>query len=315
MTKGIHHITAIASSAQKNVDFYTKLLGLRLVKKSVNQDDTATYHFFFGDRLGEPGMDLTFFIFLPSMQGVRGNGLVTKISLAVPSSSLSFWQKRLSEHNVDMHTVVSQFGHDRLTFFDADGQQLELVGVGEKELGDASEVWTTKEVGKPVAIRHFHSATLSVESLGSIDSILTRVFGYTKIDQHDHVHLYRAQAGNKRAELLEVSETPSLGSGLGAAGTVHHIAFRADHTQHQLALRQKVVELGLYPTEVINRFYFQSVYFRTPAGILFEIATDGPGFTADEKEEELGKRLALPPFLEPEREEIEKRLLPIDYAV
>ncbi len=315
MTKGIHHITAIASNAQGNIDFYTKILGLRLVKKSVNQDDTSTYHFFFGDRLGEPGMDLTFFIFLPSMRGVQGNGFVTKISLAVPSDSISFWQKRLAEHKIDMLPVASQFGHKRIVFFDADGQQLELVGADKKELGDRSHVWETKDVQKSVAISYFHSATLSVESLSSIEPLLTQVFGYTKIDEDHHVHLYRTQGDGKRAVMLEISETPSLEVGMTGAGTVHHIAFRADDQKHQMELRQKVVELGLSPTLAINRFYFQSVYFRTPAGILFEIATDGPGFTADEKEEDLGKRLALPPFLEPSRSEIEKRLMTIEHAI
>lgn len=310
VTKGIHHITAIASQAQATVDFYTQTLGLRLVKKTVNQDDPQTYHLFFGDKLGEPGMDLTFFIFLPATQGQGGNGLVTKISLAVPQSSLNFWQQRLTKFKVRQRQIARHFGHERLVFFDQDEQQLELVGVDESKLQNNDRVWTTTDVSLNEAIRHFHSATLSVASLASIEPVLTQVFGYQKIDQEKHLHLFKTPQST-RAELLEISETPDLGAGFNAAGTVHHIAFRAQGEQQQLELRQKVLSIGLYPTEVINRFYFKSVYFRTRAGILFEIATDGPGFTADEKAGELGTHLSLPPFLEPERAAIEKLLTPV----
>lgn len=307
MTKGIHHITAIASKAVENLQFYTTVLGLRLVKKTVNQDDVETYHLFFGDRMGEPGMDLTFFIFLPPMQGARGNGLVTNISLAVPKSSLSFWQKRFQQLHVKHELVSERFGQKRILFFDHDNQQLELVGVDDTELMADSEPWTTTQISKKEAVRSFHSATLSVISLESVEPILTEVLGYTKLDAEEHVHLYGVKH-SQRAHLLEVSEQPSAAMGFNAAGTVHHIAFRAKDEAEQLSMRNKVLELGLYPTEVINRFYFKSVYFRSPAGILFEIATDGPGFTADEKESELGKKLALPPFLESRRKEIESNL-------
>ncbi|MBW7955499.1 ring-cleaving dioxygenase [Patescibacteria group bacterium] len=307
MTKGIHHITAIASNAVENLQFYTTVLGLRLVKKTVNQDDVETYHLFFGDRMGEPGMDLTFFIFLPPMQGARGNGLVTNISLAVPKSSLSFWQKRFQQLRVKHELVSERFGQKRILFFDHDNQQLELVGVDDTELMADSEPWTTTQISKKEAVRSFHSATLSVISLESVEPILTEVLGYTKLDAEEHVHLYGVKH-SQRAHLLEVSEQPSAAIGFTAAGTVHHIAFRAKDEAEQLSMRNKVLELGLYPTEVINRFYFKSVYFRSPAGILFEIATDGPGFTADEKESELGKKLALPPFLESRRKEIESNL-------
>lgn len=312
MIKGIHHITAIASNAQSNVDFYTKILGLRLVKKTVNQDDPGTYHLFFGDKLGEAGMDLTFFIFLPPTQGRAGNGLVTKTSLAVPQSSMQFWKKRLGRLNIKHDETINIFGHDRIVFYDQDNQKLELVGVNNDELGPTSGVWTTKEITKKEAIRHFYSATLSVDRLSSIENVLTQVFGYKKINQEQHLHLYKV-AGSNRAELIEVSVMPSLESGFNAAGTVHHIAFRADDEKHQLELRQKVIDIGLFPTEVINRFYFKSIYFRTRAGILFEIATDGPGFTSDEKIDELGTHLSLPPFLQEKRIQIEANLKPIIY--
>lgn len=307
MTKGIHHITAIASDAQKTVTFYTKILGLRLVKKSVNQDDVQTYHLFFGDRNGHPGMDLTFFIFLPPYRGRRGNGLVTTISLAVPESSLEFWKDRFVSHKVKHEAMHERFGKKRIIFYDEDDQKLELVGVA--DLTD-TEVWTTPEISLEVAIRHFCSATLSVISKAMIEPILTHVFGYNFISQEDHCSQYLVSNSN-RANFLEISEQPSLEAGINMAGTVHHIAFRAEDEHDQQVMSKTVLQLGLYPTEVINRFYFKSVYFRTPAGILFEIATDGPGFTADEDEAHLGEKLALPPFLEAQRESIEANLIPI----
>lgn len=311
MTKGIHHITAIASDTRETLKFYTQILGLRLVKKTVNQDDVATYHLFFGDNEGHPGMDLTFFIFLPSFRGRRGNGLVTIISLAVPESSLDFWQERFSNHKIKHEKVVERFTKKEILFYDSDDQRLALVGIPEHELDKENTSWSTSDISKDQAIRSFYAATLSIESLGLIEPILTHVFEYKKIAQEGQTSLYSVSHSN-RANFLEVTESPSLEEGLNTAGTVHHIAFRAKDEAEQLAMRNKVLELGLYPTEVINRFYFKSVYFRTPAGILFEIATDGPGFTADEPLEELGQKLALPPFLEPKRKEIESQLIPLE---
>lgn len=306
MTKGIHHITAIASDAKQTVDFYTKILGLRLVKKTVNQDDVGTYHLFFGDRLGHPGMDLTFFIFQPSMQGKPGNGLVTKVSFAVLESSLDFWQKRFSTLNIKHEKLVELFDRKRLLFFDPDGLELELVGVKEKELETSTDIWTTKEITREHAIHHLHSATLSVSQNRYVAPILNYVFGYIHQATHKDVELF--SVSSQRGQYLELHQDVSADPGFNASGTVHHIAFRAKDAKEQLAMRNKVLELGLYPTEVIDRFYFKSVYFRIPAGILFEIATDGPGFTADEKETELGKKLALPPFLESQRKTIEANL-------
>jgi catechol 2,3-dioxygenase-like lactoylglutathione lyase family enzyme len=309
MTQGIHHITAIASDGVECLRFYSTVLGLRLVKKTVNQDDVETYHLFFGDRLGHPGMDLTFFIFQPAMQGVRGNGLVTCISLSVPEGALDFWKERFDDLAVKHQAVTTRFGLKRLVFFDSDEQMLELVEVSADMLGE-SDIWTTKDVPEAYAIGQFHSATLGVVSRNMIEPILTSVFGYEHMSSEGAVHLYRI-GSSRRACFLEVCEEPSAAFGFNAAGTVHHIAFRAKDSDEQLAMRAQVVGLGLYPTDVINRFYFRSVYFRTLAGILFEIATDGPGFTADEAESELGKHLALPPFLEPTRVMIESNLVPL----
>jgi glyoxalase family protein len=307
MTKGIHHITAIAANAEKTLHFYTQILGLRLVKKTVNQDDTATYHLFFGDREGHPGMDLTFFIFQPAMQGHNGVGLVSKISFSVPEESLSFWTTRFQEAHVKVLQKIERFGKKRIVFTDDDSLTLELVGVPPAELEPDSELWTTSEVSTQHAIRCFYSATLAVVSLESIEPVLSHVFGYEQSASEERLHQY-ATNGSHRANLLEVLEEPSAAPGFNAAGTVHHIAFRATDEAEQLRMRKQVIQLGLYPTEVINRFYFKSVYFRTPAGILFEIATDGPGFAADEDSEHLGEKLSLPPFLEANRAQIEARL-------
>lgn len=307
MTTGIHHITAIASDVHRLLDFYTRILGLRLVKKTVNQDDWDTYHLFFGDRLGHPGMDLTFFVFLPAMQGRHGNGQVTTISFAVPPGALVFWKERFDREQVRNEEVSEKFGRKCLKFYDHDGQHLQLVEIVEDELVGA-DPWMTEEVPIEVAIRYFFSAKLSVFSFTAIEGVLMEVLGYEKIAQEEHRRLYEIK-GSSRAKMLEVSEDPAGRHGLNAAGTVHHIAFRVKDEVEQNAMREKVLRLGLYPTEMIDRFYFKSVYFRTPAGILFEIATDEPGFTADEPETELGKRLALPPFLEVHRGEIEKGLV------
>lgn len=307
MTSGIHHITAIASDPQRNLDFYTQILGLRLVKKTVNQDDVLTYHLFYGDRLGHPGMDLTFFTFQPPHPGRNGNGLVTTISLAVPEASLPFWQQRFSQLAVNHQQIAPKFGFPRLKFSDPDQQQLELVGLPASQLDHAADIWTIPEISTDNAIRHFHSATLNVSDLSLVDPILTAVFGYQRLESQDSLHIYQAPQ-SRRASYLVVHQDKKSGPGITGSGTVHHIAFRTPDAQTQLQLRNKVLELGLRPTEVINRFYFKSVYFRTPAGILFEIATDGPGFTTDEPEASLGISLSLPPFLEAYRADIEAQL-------
>lgn len=308
---GIHHITAIASDPQKTVHFYTNVLGLRLVKKSVNQDDVRTYHLFFGDTTGEPEMDLTFFTFHPINQGLQGVGQVTKISLAVPEDSLQFWIERFKAHNVDHESMTTTFGKKRIIFYDFDQQCLELVAVPPKEFSaGAKKVWTSPEITAHSAIGFFYAAQLSVAKTSVIDSVLTDVLGYTVNKAENNTEQYKLINGS-RAAFLEVTADLGADQGINAAGTVHHIAFEVADEKELLSFRQRVIDIGLYPTEVINRYYFKSVYFRTRAGILFELATSGPGFTADEEEAELGKKLALPPFLESRRKEIEANLDPI----
>lgn len=308
--QGIHHITAIGSDPQQVYDFYTKVLGLRLVKKTVNQDDTSAYHLFFGDTLGGPGMDLTFFTFPQVMQGMPGVGQVTRTGLTVPAASISFWEQQLEKHQVNCERQ-QLFGTERLLFADSDGQQFALIGVEQDELSFAEEkVWSTDEVSAEHAVRSFHSAQLTVSSLRLIDPVLVKAFGYQLAEREDGVYRYYLNDG--RARQLEVAERPLLEPGINAAGTVHHIAFVVEDLEHEMEIRERVLSLGLYPTEMIDRYYFKSVYFRTPAGILFELATKKPGFTIDEDESELGEALSLPPFLEERREQIEQQLPPID---
>lgn len=307
MTQGIHHITAIASDASVTYEFYTKVLGLRLVKKTVNQDDVNTYHLFFGDTQGNPGIDVTFFVFQPSVQGESGTGQVSTVSFAIPESSLAFWQDRLHTNSIN-YAVDTIFEKKRIIFSDPDGLQLELVATTTAS-DSTNDVWLSEGITVEQAIRHFYSARLSVVNKQSIEIILQHVFGYSLEAEHETLLQY-ATSNTDKAAKLELS-VEQADQGLSGAGTVHHIAFRAHDELQQLTMRNKVLELGLYPTPVIDRFYFKSVYFRTPAGILFEIATDGPGFIADESEKSLGTRLALPPFLESRRAEIEAGLPPL----
>ncbi len=308
MSHPIHHITAIASDPKHCVHFYSTVLGLRLVKKTVNQDQTEAYHLFFGDRTGEPGMDLTFFTFPGVGLGRRGVGDVSMISLAVPRGSLRFWQKRFVDFGVKHEQITKVADALTLTFYDIDQQRLQLVEV-DSSLLDEAAVWETPAIKKEQAIRCFYGARFLVSNRDSLEPILMTL-GFQKQITNGAMHRY-AIPGVNRAGVLEIEESATTNRLASGAGTVHHIAFQVRDQAELMQKRQDIIELGLYPTEVINRYYFQSVYFRTPAGILFELATNGPGFTADEPEADLGKKLALPPFLESYREEIESKLEPI----
>ena len=311
MPHPIHHITAIASDPSQCVHFYTHILGLRLVKKSVNQDQTEAYHLFFGDKTGEPGMDLTFFTFPGVARGSRGVGAVSTISLTVPEQSLDFWVARFEKYAVTHEKIEEKFGKKALTFYDSDDQRLELVGAASEELvSDEDQVWATPEVSKEHAIRSFYSAKLSVSAKGMIEPIVTKILGFKQVDESGQVSLYTIP-GVSRAHYLEIEEAPDEPAVYNAAGTVHHIAFQVENATELLQKRNELRQAGLHTTDVIDRYYFKSVYFRTPAGILFELATNGPGFTVDEPEAVLGKKLCLPPFLEAQRDEIEANLEPI----
>lgn len=304
-TTGIHHITAISSNAQQTVDFYAGILGLRLVKKSVNQDDVSTYHLFFGNREGSPGMDLTFFPFQPARQGVSGAGSVSQISFAIPANSIEFWKQRLQQYRVDFQVHQSK-EHHAIKFTDSDGLELELIEVKPEQIPDhyRSTAWTTPNISATSAIHAFYSATLSVGRLESISEVL-ELLGFTRQEADKSVWQIPQHTLAHQLNIDARSDHPQHVSG---AGTVHHIAFGVTHESDLIAYRQILLKYGLRPTQVIDRYYFQSVYFQTPAGILFELATHQPGFAVDEDVSSLGQSLALPPFLETYRSEIEAQL-------
>lgn len=303
---GLHHITAIAGDAQRNHDFYTRILGLRLVKKTVNFDDPQTYHFYFGDRTGTPGTILTFFPWTRVRKGKNGAGMATEIAYSVPVGSLSFWKERFEEKGVMHGSISERFAEKQLLFTDPDGLVLKLVEVD--GIVNAA-AWDTEEIQPIYAIQGFHTVTLTLTAMKATAAILTDVFGYQFFRQEGNVYRYKTDSVDSAA-YIDLLEDPSAPAGLNAGGTNHHIAFRVANEDALMAFREKVRSRGLQITEKIDRDYFFSLYFREPGGVLFEIATDNPGFDRDETLEELGSQLKLPRQYEAYREQIEK-VLPV----
>lgn len=301
---GLHHITAIAGDAQRNHDFYTKVLGFRLVKKTVNFDDPNTYHFYFGDEVGSPGTILTFFPWANVRQGKNGAGMATEIGYSVPKGSLDFWKARLEKLKVPHNAPGERFGEKHMAFQDPDGLWLNLI---EAEQKDDRKGRVTAEISADVAIKGFHTVTLTLTNIKATADILTGIFGYRQIAQEGHVYRYRTDAV-EGAALVDLLEKPEALRGVTAGGTNHHVAFRVKDEETLMAFREKVVAKGLQITGKIDRDYFFSLYFRAPGGVLFEIATDNPGFATDETVEELGSSLQLPDQHEPMRDRIEEAL-------
>lgn len=301
---GLHHITAIAGDAQRNHDFYAKTLGLRLVKKTVNFDDPKTYHFYFGDQVGTPGTIMTFFPWVGVKPGRVGAGMATEIGYSVPKDSLDFWKARLETFGVQHSQIQERFGEKYIRLEDPDGLVLHLIGVGDI---DRREGWYTNEILPEVAIRGFHTVTLTLNSLEATASVLTELLGYRSIGQVGNLYRYQTDSVDSAA-FVDLQILPELGRGVHAGGTNHHVAFRVENDEMLMGLRQKIVEWGLHITEKIDRNYFYSLYFREPGGVLFEIATDNPGFVTDESQEELGQNLMLPAQYESVRDRIEKVL-------
>lgn len=303
--QGLHHVTAIAGSARRNFDFYTKVLGLRFVKKTVNFDDPHTYHFYFGNYAAEPGTILTFFPWGDGIQpGRRGPGQVTETAFSVPEGSLDFWLKRLEAHNVIYNKPSRKFGEDYLTLLDPDGLKLELTISAR---GDARQPNVTEEVAGNVAIRGFHAVTLTLADVQPTAEILTELLDFQMLEHQ--VNRYRFLSRNATtAAIVDLVEAPGERHGHVAGGSVHHVAFRVANDEAQMALRERIVARGFQITEQIDRNYFHSLYFREPGGVLFEIATDNPGFTADESLGSLGQSLKLPAMYERRRAEIEAAL-------
>ena len=337
---GIHHITAIARNPQRNIDFYSGLMGLRLVKLTVNFDDPTTYHLYYGNSLGHPGTILTFFPWSEAPTGYRGTGQVTAISFLIPSRSMTYWIDRLKSNGISFVGPSKRFNDEFVSFHDPDGLMLELISPsyshdpqGQREQQQLqqtdNDIWKESPIGKEHAIRGFHSATLSEEGYERTSSLLTDTMGFKLVAKDNQEDRFRfgivgknnnyqeGDSGNTGSStsigsFVDIVCQPEISRGYIGIGTVHHIAWRAANDRHQVDLRKRIVEEAkLNPTPVIDRIYFHSVYFREPGGILFEIATDPPGFAIDERPEDLGKHLKLPQWLEPVRGKLEQLLSPV----
>ena len=297
---GIHHITAIASDPKRNFDFYTKVLGLRFVKKTVNFDDPSTYHFYFGDNAGSPGTILTFFPHPDLPKGRQGTGQAVEIKFAVPPTAISFWMNRFHEMGIEYQGPEKHFDETVIRIQDPDGLMLEFVGVA--DLPD-NAIWTTDEISSDVAIRGFHSVALWVDDHEKTADILTRHLGFTLIGNDGSRYRYRAE-GNGVGKIVDIRSIPGMWKGSPGAGTIHHVAFRVGDDAAESDVRNAIIADGHHLTPVIDRNYFHSVYFREPNHILFELATDNPGFDADEPIETLGQELKLPEKYEAHRDNI-----------
>jgi glyoxalase family protein len=304
---GIHHVTAIAGPAQENLDFYAGTLGMRLVKKSVNQDDPSTYHLFYADAEGHPGSDLTFFPWASMPRGRDGTGLTNEVSLAIPPGSIAYWQERLARFGVTMGEPIVRFGERTLPVTDVHGLALALVET--PEVREFSP-WSGSPVPVEHQIRRLHSVRIEERSLAPTVNFLTRGMGFALAAEEDGWMRYALGDGGS-GRVLDVRELPAVGRGAWGVGRVHHVAWRVADDRGQLDARRTVEAAGARPTGVIDRFWFKSVYFNEPGGALFELATDGPGFGIDETADSLGSRLILPPWLEEHRAQIERGLPPL----
>ncbi len=327
---GIHHVTAIARDPQKNYDFYAGILGLRLVKLTVNFDDPTTYHLYYGDEVGRPGTILTFFPWEHIQQGWRGTGEVVTVSFLIPENAIEYWSNRFKDKGVEHSEPTKRFDDNEqiITFFDKDGLKLELVANEDAE-NRKINAWKNGPIPVDYAIRGFYSVALSLDGYEDTASLLTNEMGFSKLvhegnrfrfqikDKFNESSIKNIDGNENQRSLHSISSIvdivclPYTQPGTMGTGTVHHVAWRTPSDESQLEMRKKIIRTRLNATPVIDRLYFHSVYFREPGGVLFEIATDPPGFLIDQKPEELGQRLVLPKWLEPRREYIEKTLPPI----
>ena len=314
---GLHHVTAVTRNAARNLKFYTEVLGLRLVKKTVNQDDVSAYHLFYADKVGSPGTDMTFFDWPQTAPDQRGTDSISNTMFRVNGhAALAYWVTRLEANGVTHQGIDTFVGHERLRFFDPEGQRLTLVDDGGVPF--EGEVWDGSDVPLDYAIRGFYAVALSVPNLAQATVILSDVLGMTEIVKMPHpeqadqtIAVFAMDDGGPGKE-IHVYEQPGLRRARLGHGGVHHVAFRLTDVTEQAAWESRLTEVGLRTSGQVDRFYFKSLYFRISNGILFELATDGPGFGADEDLAVLGERLALPPFLEPQRAQIEAGLKPLN---
>ncbi len=301
--KGIHHITAVSGPPKENYDFYTKVLGLRFTKKTVNFDDPFTYHLYYGNYEATPGSSITFFPWQGVVQGSPNTGETTVTAYAVPKGSIEFWKGHLKKHEVEILSEESVFDDTRLLFKDVEGMKNELV---ESDGIDKVKPNPADRIDESAAIRGFYGATLSLNDTGRTAELLSE-FGWKKSAETEDTLRYTIDTDNNLGTTVDLEQEPGL-SGRFGRGSIHHIAFRVPDDETQLDWREKLQEMGFQPTPVQNRMYFRSIYFREPGGVLFEIATDIPGFTHDEPLESLGSELKLPPWHEKHRDEIERKL-------
>ena len=302
---GIHHITAITGDPQKNIDFYEGFLGQKLIKRTVNFDDPSSYHFYFGDAFGKPGCLLTFFYWPSIPKGTRGAGEVSRIAYGIAAAAKKYWIQRAKEWHVPCEADTNAFGEDVLALSDPDGMAIELVVTRIKTTVD---YWKEGKIPEEASLKGFYGATLNVVSTEAMEPVLQTLGYRRKKDSNEHA---RFESAAERASILDLFEAPDLPMARQGWGSVHHIAFRAVTDAEEISLQGAVAEAGTRPTHVIDRNYFHSVYFMTPARILFEIATDGPGFAIDEHRDALGEKLVLPAQYEPQRGEIEEALVPV----
>jgi len=300
---GLHHVTAIASNPQRNLDFYTELLGLRFVKRTINFDDPGTYHFYFGDDIGSPGTILTFFPWPNAGSGSVGVGETSATAFSVPATSLTFWEKKLLDAGIPVERAEARFGDAVLSFSDPDGMRLEMIG---RETTAAAHAPRTSTVPPEHSIRGFFGVTLCEAGFEGTATVL-ETMGFVKTAEEGSRYRFSAP-GDAHGSQIDVLVQPQLVYGRMGAGSVHHIAFRAPDDVAQRSWREELKTAGLDITPVLDRTYFHSIYFREPGGVLFEIATDPPGFSFDESVESLGEALKLPEWLESKRDVIEKLL-------
>lgn len=305
MLNGIHHITAIAGDPQENYDFYTGVMGLRLVKRSINQDAPDTYHLFYADGDGNPGTDLTFFPW-PAMGPAKdGAGKATEVTFAVRTGSLPYWKERLTSFDIDV-TEETRFNALHLVFRDVHGLGLAITETDAPESRPFT-VWEKSPVPAEHQLLWMHSTRMLLRDRRNTDTLLTAILGFNYLGEDSGWHRYGSGDGGS-GTLIDIQENPSLGFGRWGTGGIHHIAWRVATSEEEMKVREKVQRVGLSPSPQIDRFWFKSVYFQEPGGVLFEIATDGPGFGRDEDMEHLGETLILPPWYEPQRKAIENGL-------
>jgi glyoxalase family protein len=302
---GLHHVTAIASNPQRNLDFYVGLLGLRFVKRTVNFDDPGTYHFYFGDNRGTPGTILTFFPWPGARRGIRGTGQVEATAFSIPQNSIGFWLERLKQQHVTAERTPARFGEEVIRLLDPDGLLIELIASSSLP---QIEQWPDSPIPAEHALHGFHSVSAALEGYEKTARLLRESFGYRLVDESGNRFRFVSADNAAPGRIVDLLCLPDTAMGRVAAGSVHHIAFRAKDEAEQLQWREHFVDLGYNVTPVIDRIYFHSIYFREPGGVLFEIATEPPGFTLDETLQELGTHLRLPPWMESARSQIENIL-------